>query len=91
MARIFTENVEKIADPGVKAVVNDLLLLYLNYELTECSAGLLEVRRVLPKKMDGYWNLGRVFERVGHVDCPAEHLRPVEADPTAGGVRRRRV
>jgi hypothetical protein len=43
LAKAFVEEVNQIADISLKSVLQDLLQLYLFYEVTECAAGLLEV------------------------------------------------
>ncbi|KAI1722987.1 acyl-CoA oxidase domain-containing protein [Ditylenchus destructor] len=52
IARNFVERVAKIQDAGVKNVMADLLSLYLNYELMECSSGLLEDGYINSRDMD---------------------------------------
>ncbi|KAI1723426.1 acyl-CoA oxidase domain-containing protein [Ditylenchus destructor] len=52
IARNFIERVDKIQDVGVKNVMTDLLSLYLNYELMDCSAGLLEDGYINSRDMD---------------------------------------
>uniref|UniRef100_A0A914CAU6 Glucuronosyltransferase n=1 Tax=Acrobeloides nanus TaxID=290746 RepID=A0A914CAU6_9BILA len=47
LAKTFVEEVNQIANISIKCVLQDLLQLYLFYEVTECAAGLLE---------DGYMN-----------------------------------
>jgi len=45
MARIFSETIPKIEDIAVRHVMEDILWLYLTYELVHSSVGLLEVAR----------------------------------------------
>lgn len=42
---MFVEQVQQIADLPVKNVMNDLLELYLYYEITEAATTLMEVRK----------------------------------------------
>uniref|UniRef100_A0A914EM17 Acyl-coenzyme A oxidase n=1 Tax=Acrobeloides nanus TaxID=290746 RepID=A0A914EM17_9BILA len=42
LARTFVEEIDKISDLSIKSVLQDLLQLYLYYEVTECATGLLE-------------------------------------------------
>ena len=45
MARIFIETIPKIEDIAVRHVMEDILWLYLTYELVHSSVDLLEVAR----------------------------------------------
>uniref|UniRef100_A0A915D7C2 Acyl-coenzyme A oxidase n=1 Tax=Ditylenchus dipsaci TaxID=166011 RepID=A0A915D7C2_9BILA len=52
LARNFYSTVNKVKDLQVRKVLIDLLTLYLNYELLECSGGLLEDGYLSQQDMD---------------------------------------